>query len=340
MRYLITGGAGFLGTNLAEEVLHRGDELCVADNLYRFGGAQNLDWLRSKGTFLFRHTDIRNASSVEKLICDFKPDVIFHLAGQVAMTTSIEDPRLDFETNVVGTHNILEAVRRNSPETFVTYSSTNKVYGDLEQFRYEEKDLRYVAVEYPYGFDEKVSLSFESPYGCSKGAADQYMLDYARVFKLKTAVFRHSSIFGLRQFSTFDQGWIGWFTRQALDIKKGIAKKPFTISGNGKQVRDILFSSDLVSCYFAAVREQEKIAGRAYNIGGGPENSSSLLELFQFLEKELDVSMKYEKLPWRFNDQKVFIADIRKAKNDLGWEPQVSKFEGLKQMVHWVENHG
>ncbi len=336
MKYLITGGCGFMGSNLAAEVLKRREELIIFDNLYRHGSYQNLEWLKSQGKFQFIHADIRNANDVEKTIKDVNPDVIFHLAGQVAMTTSIDNPRFDFEINALGTFNLLEAIRKYSPESIIIYSSTNKVYGDLEQFHYKETDTRYICKEHPEGFDEKLPLDFHSPYGCSKGVADQYMLDYYRIFGIRTVVFRHSSMYGERQFATYDQGWIGWFCEKAIETKKGILKQPFTISGNGKQVRDILHADDVVSLYFKTVENIDKAKGQAFNIGGGMENSLSLLELFQILERELDVRLNYVKLPARKSDQKVFVADIKKVKNLIGWKPEVDKTKGIKMMLSWI----
>lgn len=336
MKYLITGGCGFIGSNLGAEVLKRGDELFVFDNLYRTGTELNLEWLKTLGKFKFYHADIRSYNDVEYAIKDSKPDVIFHLAGQVAMTTSLNNPRFDFEVNVIGGNNVLEAVRKYSPDTIVTYSSTNKVYGDLEWIEYEETATRYVAKGYENGFDEKIPLDFQSPYGCSKGATDQYMLDYAKMFGLKTIVFRHSSVFGGRQYATADQGWIGWFVKQAIDIKQGKSKEPFTISGTGKQVRDVLFASDLVNCYFSAITNIENTQGKAFNVGGGMLNSLSLLELFDILEDELDIKMNYTALPVRISDQKVYIADVNKAERFFGWTPVISSKEGLKNMVDWV----
>ncbi|GAB3938611.1 GDP-mannose 4,6-dehydratase [Mucilaginibacter myungsuensis] len=338
MRYLITGGCGFLGSNLAAEILKKGDELFVFDNLYRTGTEQNLKWLQSLGTFKFYHSDIRSYNDVEYAVRDAKPDVVFHLAGQVAMTTSLDNPRFDFEVNVLGGNNVLEAVRKYAPEAIVTYSSTNKVYGDLEWIEYEETPTRFKAVGYDNGFDEKVQLDFQSPYGCSKGATDQYMLDYAKMFGLRTVVFRHSSIFGGRQYATADQGWIGWFVKQAIDIKSGLLKEPFTISGTGKQVRDVLFGNDLIACYFAALENINITQGKAYNIGGGMRNSLSLLELFDFLERELSIEMKFNRLPVRQSDQRVYVADISKAQADFGWQPKITKDEGLRKMVGWVSS--
>ncbi len=338
MKYLITGGCGFLGSNLAAEVLKKGDELFVFDNLYRTGTEKNLEWLKTLGKFKFYHSDIRSYNDVEYAVRDCKPDIIFHLAGQVAMTTSLDNPRFDFEVNVVGGNNVLEAVRKFTPQTIVTYSSTNKVYGDLEFIEYEETITRYKPIGYENGFDELLPLDFQSPYGCSKGATDQYMLDYAKMFGLKTIVFRHSSIFGGRQFATPDQGWIGWFVKQALDTKSGALKEPFTISGSGKQVRDVLFAQDLINCYFKAIANIDVTAGQAYNVGGGQANSLSLLELFIFLEKEVDVSLNFKMLPWRCSDQKVFIADVSKATKDFGWVPELSYDKALNEMIEWVVN--
>jgi len=338
MRLLITGGCGFVGTNLALECLRRGERLCIVDNLYREGSAANLAWLREHGSFAFYQADVRDAGTLAEIVETYKPEVIFHLAGQVAMTTSVRDPRLDFETNVVGTFNLLEAVRQHAAGAAVVYSSSNKVYGDLEHIRYEETATRYVAPEYPQGFDETLPLSFHSPYGCSKGAADQYMLDYARMYRLKTVVFRHSTIFGERQFATEDQGWIGWFVRQGLERARG-AREPFTICGNGKQVRDVLFATDLVRCYYTAVEHIEEARGEAFNIGGGAENSLSLLELFAFVEKELGVRMEYRQLPPRASDQKVFIANNGKAGRVFGWQPALEKETGVRNMIRWMSGH-
>jgi len=267
MRYLITGGSGFVGSNLAAEVLKRGEELFVFDNLFRFGSSQNLDWLKKRGEFKYYPFDIRNYNDVETVLREVKPDVIFHLAGQVAMTTSLQNPRLDFETNTLGTHNLLEAVRKFSPESIILYSSTNKVYGDLEYLTYDETPTRYVCREYPNGFDESMKLDFTTPYGCSKGAADQFLLDYYNMFGIRAVVFRHSSMYGGNQYTTYDQGWVGWFIQKAMEIKNGTAKDLFTISGNGKQVRDVLHANDVVNLYFIASENIEKTQGKEFNIG-------------------------------------------------------------------------
>lgn len=338
MKYLITGGCGFVGSNLAEEVLARGEELVIFDNLFRFGSSKNLEWLRTRGNFRFYPFDIRNQNDIETVIKNEKPDVVFHLAGQVAMTTSIENPRLDFETNVLGTFNLLDSIRKYSPNSIVFYSSSNKVYGDFKNLTFVENEKRYVCEEFPNGFREETPLDFHSPYGCSKGSADQYLLDYNRIFGIKTVVFRHSSMFGGNQHSTEDQGWIGWFSQQALDQKSGKANSPFTISGNGKQVRDVLYSKDLIQCYFLALENINLTQGKVYNIGGGLNNSFSLLELFDFLEKELQITLSYKVLPFRQSDQKLFVADISKATNDFNWIPQISKEDGVRKMLFWLKS--
>ncbi len=337
MKYLITGGCGFLGSNLARECFVRGEDLVIFDNLSRFGSDQNLLWLQSIGKFKFVNGDIRSSNEIERLISEEIPDVIFHLAGQVAMTTSIQDPRQDFEINALGTFNLLDAVRKFSPSSAIIYSSTNKVYGDLEWLEYIEKEKRYELKKYPLGLQESIPLSFSSPYGCSKGSADQYMIDYNRIFGLKTVVFRHSSMYGGRQFSTADQGWVGWFCEQALNTSKGENSEPFTISGNGKQVRDVLHADDMVNLYFLAAEKAGSIKGEVFNIGGGADNSLSLLELFDILEDGLGVKLNYKKLPSRVSDQKVFIADIRKAEKLIGWQPKINARSGIKKMLEWID---
>jgi CDP-paratose 2-epimerase len=332
MRYLITGGCGFIGSNLAAEVLKRGEELFVFDNLFRQGSSQNLEWLKEQGNFTYYPYDIRNYNDVENVIKEVRPEYIFHLAGQVAMTTSIQNPRLDFEINTLGTHNLLESVRKYSPNSIILYSSTNKVYGDFEHLTFDETETRYVCREFSNGFPETISLDFHSPYGCSKGAADQYLLDYHRIFGLKTIVFRHSSMYGSHQHSTFDQGWVGWFCKKALEIKDGTTKELFTISGTGKQVRDVLHSTDVVNLYFSA-KDCNTAYGQAFNIGGGMKNSLSLLELFAMLEEMLNIKMQYKQLSWRESDQKVFVADNSKISKFIQWDALKSKMEGIQNMI-------
>jgi CDP-paratose 2-epimerase len=345
MRVLITGGCGFLGSNLASHFLSQGSHVVVADALFRKGSAQNLQWLQEQTTkdlFHFVQLDLADHDDVEALFRRYSPfDYICHVGGQVAMTTSLEDPRRDMRTNVVGTFNILEACRKYSPEALIAYSSTNKVYGDLEWLEHQETDTRYIIPKYPNGLDERLPLDFSTPYGCSKGSADQYVKDWARLFDVRTVVFRHSTIYGGRQFSSFDQGWIGWFVQKALEQKivldAGKKPEPFTIAGTGKQVRDVLFSSDLISLYQAAYEHRAILKGETFNIGGGVDNSSSLVELFDLLSNYLKIpGLVYSKTPRRSSDQDYFVADISKARQVIGWEPKVSKQEGIEKMVGWV----
>lgn len=337
MNYLITGGCGFLGANLAVDCLRLGHKVTVLDNLSRIGSSSNLQWIQSHGECRFVHGDVRHQYEVESLVSSIRPDVIFHLAGQVAMTTSLASPMLDFQTNVAGTLHVLEAVRKNAPECLVIYSSTNKVYGDLEQFNYRETESRYECLDYPAGFDEKVGLEFHSPYGCSKGAADQYVLDYHRMYGLKTMVFRHSSMYGGRQFSTADQGWIGWFCSKALDQANASDTEPFSISGNGKQVRDVLHVDDMLLLYHAAVRNIGNAAGHALNVGGGIKNSLSLLELFALLNQQLGINLRFCEIEARKSDQRYFVADISKARAMLEWAPQIDAEHGIASMLKWIK---
>lgn len=337
MKLLITGGCGFLGSNLAAHAIEQGIDLVVFDNLSRLGAVANLQWLQSKGSFKFVHGDIRNSNDVSRVVKELKPDAVYHLAGQVAMTTSIANTRMDFEVNALGSFNVLESVRDHSPNACVLYSSTNKVYGDLEQFNYEETPTRYSCTSKPNGFDETVPLDFHSPYGCSKGSADQYMLDFHRIFGLRTVVFRHSSMYGGRQFATADQGWVGWFCEQAVQTQRN-SNHRFTISGTGKQVRDVLHAEDMISLYYAATSRIDSAAGQAFNIGGGMPNSLSLLELFNMLEQITNTKLNFDRLPPRESDQRVFVADLAKAQQALQWAPAVSAFEGVSKMVDWISS--
>lgn len=333
MAYLVTGGCGFVGSNLTAELLRRGERVIVVDNFTRPGTPANYDWLRSIGEFEFFHGDVRSSQDIEAILRQRDVDCIFHLAGQVAMTTSLEDPRRDFEVNVLGSINLLEAVRLHAPEATVVYASSNKVYGELEDCQLQELPTRYEPKE-KKDIDERARLAFYTPYGCSKGAADQYMLEYARNFGLNTVVFRHSTIYGGRQISTFDQGWVGWFCQQALATKNN-ARHNFTINGNGKQVRDLLHVSDAVACYLAAHDHRLQARGNAFNIGGGYENSMSLLELLLHLERELEVKLAPRQLPWRANDQKYFVADNNKADRLLAWRPKKTKQDGIADTLAW-----
>ena len=335
MNALITGGAGFVGSNLAAYLLDKGHGVTVFDSLARHGASENLAWLRSLGMERFLHGDIRNAFDVEQTVEAVKPDVIFHLAGQVAMTTSMQSPRRDFEINVLGSINVLEAVRRHTPKTAIIYASSNKVYGNLDHLDLVEAATRYQPRNAQKGVDESVAIEFHTPYGCSKGAADQYMLDYARGYGMNTVVFRHSTIYGGRQFATYDQGWVGWFCRQAIESKQQPERPAFTVSGDGKQVRDLLHVSDAVNAYVSAFEHIEEARGQAFNIGGGIGNSMSLLELLLFLEKRLGIKLNYTNLPWRASDQKFFVADNSKAERLIQWTPKMSKEQGIEDTIAW-----
>lgn len=337
VKLLINGGCGFLGSNLASYAIEHGYDVTVLDNMSRVGSDRNREWLHSLGDFTFTYGDTRNRNDVENIIKKGQFDAVFHLAGQVTMTQSITDPYKDFETNAVGAVNVLESIRKYSPKTAVIFSSTNKVYGDLEYYTYEETPTRYICKEFPGGFDESVPLDFRSPYGCSKGCADQYMLDFARIYGIKSVVFRHSSMYGSRQFATYDQGWVGWFVAKAIEKYQNPNCRPFTISGNGKQVRDLLQARDMIRLYFSALDKIDDICGQAYNIGGTMAQSLSLLELFTMLEGILGIKMEYTQLPPRQSDQKVFVADISKIKDKIGWEPKVTALEGVTEMVEWVK---
>jgi CDP-paratose 2-epimerase len=336
MTYLITGGCGFVGSAIAAELIRRGESVLVFDNLSRIGGSQNLDWLRSLGPVEFFHGDSRILSDLAHAFHNRSIGCIFHLAGQVAMTTSLREPRKDFDTNVVGTMNLLETVRNCSPEATVVYASSNKVYGELRDLELQEMRSRYTPAGGSTGVPEDAPLDFRTPYGCSKGAADQYVLEYARSFSLRGVVFRHSTIYGGRQFSTFDQGWISWFCQQALTTLREPAHK-FTVNGNGKQVRDLLHVNDAIRCYLTAHENIDKVAGQVFNIGGGVENSMSVLELLNELGLRLKVRLNVQHLDWRTDDQRYFVADIAKAANLMGWVPRVSKAEGLDEVLSTLE---
>lgn len=345
MKTLITGGCGFLGSNLAADSLQRGEQVVVADALLRKGGESNLEWLKSQaapGQLSFVKLDLADEPAVDRLFAEHGPfEFICHVGGQVAMTTSLSEPRRDLLTNIVGTFNVLEAMRKHSPNGFLAYSSTNKVYGDLEQLHYRENETRYTLPDFPRGLDETLPLDFSTPYGCSKGAADQYVRDWSRVYGLQTVVFRHSSIYGGRQFASFDQGWVGWFCQKALEQKSAIgaggSPEVFTISGTGKQVRDVLHAEDLIALYRKAYDHRDRAAGEIFNIGGGMENSFSLLEMLSLLASLTGLlKLTFSKIPRRQSDQDFFVADIGKAARLLDWRPQVSSEAGIRRMLQWT----
>jgi CDP-paratose 2-epimerase len=336
MRTLITGGAGFIGTNTADRLLSDGHQVIIVDDLSRRGSESNLRWLRERhGDFPFHKIDVRDYAALSLAFGEHAPlDLVLHFAAQVAVTTSVEDPRTDFEINTLGTLNVLEAVRAMDDDPVVLYTSTNKVYGALTQLQAVEDDLRYRYVDLPLGVTEETPLDFYSPYGCSKGAADQYVRDYHRMYGMRTIVFRNSCIYGTRQFGIEDQGWLAWFVIAAV---KGA---PITIYGNGKQVRDLLYIDDLVEAMLLAYEKIDKTQGRIYNIGGGAENSVSIwLEVEPILSKLLGKDIPVDYADWRPGDQPIYVSDITRASKDFGWRPKTTVDEGLNRLFNWVREH-
>jgi CDP-paratose 2-epimerase len=333
---LITGGAGFIGANAAFYFLKKGWRVIIADNFSRKGARINADWLRKEfpdeSLLKIIEADIPcDAFELFKLVT--KADVVLHTAAQVAVTTSVTKPFSDFEINCRGTLNILEAVRSAGHKPIVIYTSTNKVYGNLKNVEFSEETSRYVFQNRPYGISEEEPLDFYSPYGCSKGAADQYVHDYCRIYGIPTIVFRQSCIYGPHQFGIVDQGWLAYLTACAL------FDKPITIYGNGKQVRDVLFVSDLVKGFDLAVENIKATKGEIYNIGGGPKNTVSILELIKFLEDFLKkkITPKFDES--RPGDQLVYISDIRKAEKEFGWRPETGFEEGMEKMIIWLKKN-
>lgn len=334
MRVLITGGAGFIGCNTVRWFRELGHNVTVLDNLSRPGSKENLEWLSDQISDLdFVCMDIVDAQKVKDVVNEGRFDVIIHLAAQVAVTTSVVDPRHDFEVNALGTFNLLEAVRLYSPNTILLYASTNKVYGELTDLRIRATGKRYELEDYVDGISEDHPIDFHSPYGCSKGAADAYVIDYARIYGLRTACLRQSCIYGYRQFGVEDQGWVAWF------IIAHLLNKPITIYGDGCQVRDVLFIDDLMDCYLRTVFAIEKdgnLSGRAFNIGGGSQNALSLLEFMELLGDISGRRVDYSFADWRPGDQRVFISNLEVAKSALEWEPRVNVHEGVKRLCDWV----
>lgn len=334
MKWLITGGAGFVGCNTAKRLIERGDQVVIFDNLSRRGASANLGWLSSSGSFQLIQADVRDYGAVEAAIRDrHDVDVLLHLAAQVAVTTSVRDPRQDFEINALGTLNVCEAIRQSGREIILLNASTNKVYGALEHEVLTEEAQRYMLRNRPDGIAETQPLDFHSPYGCSKGAADQYVRDYGRIYGLPTVCFRQSCIYGRRQFGIEDQGWVAWFLIAAL------TGKPITVYGDGKQVRDLLFVDDLVECYLAAVERIETTRAQIYNVGGGADNTLSLLELLALIRERYGVQVNYRFEQQRPGDQKIFVSDIGKARRELDWQPHISVLQGIDLLVTWLRQH-
>lgn len=332
MKILITGGAGFIGSNAALYFLKKGHKVIIFDNFSRKGSVNNRDWIKSEqlgNLKIVKGEIIRGQKKLKELVRDV--DAVLHLAAQVAVTSSVLDPRRDFEINAVGTFNLLEAVRESGNNPAFIYTSTNKVYGGLEDLKIVEKKERYEFADLDFGISEKRNLDFHSPYGCSKGTADQYVRDYNRIYGLNTVVFRQSCIYGPRQFGVEDQGWVAWFII-ALTLGKQI-----TIYGNGKQVRDLLYVDDLIRAYESAIKNISKIRGQIYNIGGGPKNTISIWWEFKPILERLfkkKINIKFHNA--RPGDQPIFISDIRKAEKEFHWKPEVKVKDGIEKLYDWV----
>jgi CDP-paratose 2-epimerase len=330
MKIVITGGLGFIGVN-SSIFFSKNNEVHIIDNFSRKGNIVNYELISGKKNINIHIKDIRNFNEVSELLNKIRPDVIIHLAGQVAVTSSIINPREDFEINLLGTFNILENIRLFNQDCFLIFSSTNKVYGDYKS------DIVEYDKKYDYskskGVNEETILDFHSPYGCSKGSADQYVRDYSRIYGVKSVVLRQSCVYGTNQFGIEDQGWIAWFTIASFFGKQ------FTIYGNGKQVRDILYIDDLVDLYNVLINNINICSGEIYNVGGGYDNSFSLLNLIDILEEKTRIPLKYNFSEWRHGDQKIYISDIHKLKKNLNWYPKIGKEEGINRLFEWVNNN-
>jgi CDP-paratose 2-epimerase len=329
---LITGGAGFVGANVANRIAHGGGRVRILDNLARPGVERNVEWLtqRYPEQIEIEKGDVRNAKCVD--LCAQGVQAVFHFAAQVAVTTSIRGPRQDFSTNLVGTFNVLESLRLARRRIPLLYTSTNKVYGDLNPgSSLRSSPSRYEAVNGSRAFGEETPLCFHSPYGCSKGAADQYVLDYYRSYRLPTVVFRMSCIYGPRQFGTEDQGWVAHFLARALN------GETLHIYGDGRQVRDLLFVDDLVDAMLAACDRIDSIGGEVFNIGGGFDRSASLLEVLDLIERFFARTPNVKFSDWRLGDQRYYVSDISKARRLLDWSPRVSVQEGLQKLGQWLK---
>lgn len=334
MRVLITGGIGFIGTNLADRFLRDGHEVVLFDNCGRAGVKENLKWIRQQHgeRVRFIKADVRDYDSVEGAILGV--EIVFHLAAQVAVTNSVLNPQEDFSINAQGTLNVLEAARRQKPMPIVLYTSTNKVYGGLEHLNIIDRPTRYEFEDCAFGVSESCPLDFHSPYGCSKGAADQYVRDYERIYGLPTIVFRMSCIYGPHQCGTEDQGWVAHFVLASL--RGG----HLTIYGDGKQVRDLLYVDDLVSLMQRACADIKHTAGQIYNVGGGSANTISVwTELREPLETLVGILPSVSYAKFRPGDQRIYVSDIRKAYQHLSWAPRVGLTDGLRRMVEAFKQH-
>jgi CDP-paratose 2-epimerase len=329
-KVLVTGGAGFIGSNVSARYMKKGHEVVALDNFSRKGSKINSAWLKKTYPKIrIVDCDIRDKKKLDRILKQ-EFDFVFHLAGQVAVTTSVKNPREDFDINAMGTVNLLESVRKTKNDPVLVYSSTNKVYGGMENVEIAEGKNSYMYKEFPNGISEDMQMDFHSPYGCSKGAADQYVRDYSRIYGLKTMVFRQSCIYGYRQFGIEDQGWLAWF------IIQGAMSSQITIYGDGKQVRDVLFIDDLCDAYEMACKKISKTNGQVYNIGGGPKMSISLLKALEIIKSKLGKGIKISFDDPRPGDQKIYISGISKARKDFGWFPKTGVDEGIGKLCSWV----
>lgn len=332
-KIIITGGAGFIGTNLCYSALKKGYHVVIFDNLSRHGVKHNLHQLQKHKNVEFIKGDVSDAPAVLDLIKQHSnSSALFHLAGQVAVTTSIDNPRHDFENNALGSFNILEAARTKRCRMPLLYSSTNKVYGELNNLPITERASRYEFKNQPDGISEDQQLEFHSPYGCSKGIGDQYFMDYARIYSLNTIVFRQSCIYGPHQLGVEDQGWLAWFTLATLN------NIPLTIYGNGKQVRDVLHVNDLINAYWLAIENIKTTSGQTYNIGGG-KWQLSLHELLSMLKTQLNKEIPISYKESRSGDQLIYTSNTSKAKKDFGWQPTISPNKGIQNLISWIRNN-
>ena len=331
---VITGGAGFIGVNAAEAFIRDGWQVVLFDNLSRKGTDLNLRYLRQKypEQCEFVLGDVRY-DYFSLLHTVERAELVLHLAAQVAVTTSIVRPIEDFEINARGSFNLLEGVRESGNKPLVIYSSTNKVYGGMPDVICVKEATRYRFRDFPHGISESQPLDFHSPYGCSKGAADQYVHDYGRIYGIPTVVFRQSCIYGQRQFGVEDQGWVAWFSIAAL------LGRPITIYGDGLQVRDLLHVNDLVAAYKCAASDAARSGGQIFNMGGGPTRTLSLVELLAFIEKRMGKKIPVGRAEPRAGDQPVFVADIRKAERELNWKPAIDPLPGFEMLFQWIEEN-
>lgn len=335
MRILVTGGAGFIGCHTCGRFASNGAKVVAFDNLSRRGSRSNAEWLTQNHAVRIIEGDIRRIADLEACFKSEGPfDAIVHLAAQVAVTTSVTNPREDFEINALGTFNILEAARAQKPHPALLYASTNKVYGGMEDIVVVEDENRYRYRDLPSGIPVSYGLDFHSPYGCSKGAADQYVRDYSRIYSIPTVVLRQSCIYGTRQFGIEDQGWVAWFVIAA------VFQHPIVIYGNGKQVRDVLYVEDLVNAYEQAIERCDQVSGRVFNIGGGPDYALSIWKEFgPLLENLLQRKIPVSYSDWRPGDQPVYISDISETRTQLGWEPRITPNEGIRHLYDWVHQN-